>query len=180
MAEGKGKRRRILDLTELARKSGKRRGLFRRFRRISLQTIRTPQELMLHYNVSCHTEKLMTTHFIQGSLWELTSNANYIPAGSYTFLGLAGEFLLFGVENKIQFGLTKDYYRHLLRPVPRRRAKPTSTSEFIERYLALAREPREAPGPEGFTFCAMDPSLARKYKKLRQWQRSRIEEVTVH
>lgn len=122
----------------------------------------------------------MATHFIPGSLWQLTSNANYIPAGTYTFIGLAGEFLLFGVGSKIQFGLAKDFYRHLLRPVPRKRATPTSTAAFIERYLELVLEPQESPGPEGLTFCAMDPSLSKKYTKLRQWQKSRMEEVTVH
>jgi hypothetical protein len=124
----------------------------------------------------------MATSLIEGSTWELTSNANYIPAGRYTFLGQMGEFLLFGVGQKIQFGLAAGSYRQLLRPVAASVKQQTSTEDFLDRYTKLLMQPEPAAlqGAEGLTFCALDPSLSGRFKRLRRRHRPAPRVPQIH
>ena len=124
----------------------------------------------------------MVTSLIEGSTWELTSNANYIPAGRYTFLGQMGEFLLFGVGRKIQFGLAAGSYMRFLRPVDASVQRRTSTEDFLERYTKLLMQPDPASleGAEGLTFCALDPSLSGRFKRLRRRHRLAPKVPQIH
>lgn len=49
----------------------------------------------------------MNNRFIEGSRWELTVDANCIPAGCYTFVERQDEFLMFQVSPDIQFALAR-------------------------------------------------------------------------
>lgn len=127
-------------------------------------------------------ETYMATSLLEGSTWELTSNANYIPAGRYTFLGQIGEFLLFGVGRQIQFGLAAGSYRGLLRPVEASVKQQTSTEDFLDRYTKLLMQPDPASleGAEGLTFCALDPSLSGRFKRLRRRHRLERRAQQIH
>jgi hypothetical protein len=93
-----------------------------------------------------------------------------------------GEFLLFAAGRKIQFGLASSCYHKLLRPVEDSASRRTSTEEFLERYARLLVQPDAASfeGTEGMTFCALDPSLSRRFRQLRKQARRTPSSPQVH
>jgi len=111
----------------------------------------------------------MTTSFIPGSTWELTINANCIPAGRYTLVEESGEFLIFQVGKRIQFGLTTAFYRPFLKAIAGGDATaPTKTPEFIAKYKDLFERPQGLPKTiESMTFCVMHPSLEKHFPVMK-------------
>lgn len=123
----------------------------------------------------------MSHKLIPGSVWELSSNANCIPAGRYRFEGEDEEFLVFSVGSKITFGLSKNYYEPFLKPIEEPEHTKTSTQVFMEQYAELFhRTPSVAPGLRGMTFCLMDSSLQRKFRRLERQRKNRAQAQTFH
>jgi hypothetical protein len=123
----------------------------------------------------------MSLKLIPGSVWELASNANCIPAGRYRFEGEDDEFLVFSVGSKISFGLSKDYYEPFLRPIEALENKKTSTESFLEQYAELFQQPgKVSPGIGGMTYCLMHPSLQRRFWRLHRQSKKRIRLGTFH
>lgn len=110
----------------------------------------------------------MITSFVPGSTWELTINANCIPAGRYTFVEERGEFLLFSVGKKIQFGITAAYYKPFLKPISGDDMLcKTRSRQFIKEYARLFFNTEiQSSAPHAMTFCAMAPSVSRKLKSM--------------
>ena len=123
----------------------------------------------------------MSRKLIPGSVWELASPANCIPAGRYQFRGEEDEFLVFTVGSKIAFGLSKDFYQPFLKPVETLESRKTSTDAFLEQYARLMHQQASVvPGSSGMTFCAMDPSLQRKFWRLHRQSRKESRATTFH
>lgn len=110
----------------------------------------------------------MITSFVPGSTWELTINANCIPAGRYTFVEERGEFLLFSVGKKIQFGLTATHYKQFLKPIAGDdRVYRTRSRQFIKDYARLFfNTDTRNSALHAMTFCVMEPGLTRKLKSM--------------
>lgn len=109
----------------------------------------------------------MTSTFKPGSVWELTANANCIPAGRYRLEEVHDEVLVFSVGAKISFGLAKDFYSSFLHPVVDRNKTRTSAVYFFDQYAELLQQPTiNTPDIARMTFCAMDYRLQRKLQKL--------------
>ncbi len=123
----------------------------------------------------------MSHKLIPGSVWELSSNANCIPAGRYRFERESDEFLVFSVGSKITFGLSKNYYKPFLKPIEEPEHTKTSTQVFMEQYAELfQRPPRIAPGLCGMTYCLMDSSLQRKFRRLQRLSQKRARTQIFH
>jgi hypothetical protein len=123
----------------------------------------------------------MSHKLIPGSVWELSSNANCIPAGRYQFEGEDEEFLVFSVGSKIAFGLSKNHYEPFLKPIEEPEHTKTSTQSFMEQYAELFhRRPTVAPSLRGMTYCLMDSSLQRKFRRLQRQSQKRTRTQTFH
>lgn len=124
----------------------------------------------------------MTSSFVRGSIWELTVNANCIPAGRYTFVEEQGEFLLFSVGKKITFGLTAAYYKPFLKPILGHESlRRTRAPEFIEEYARLlANSETYTANLNAMTFCLMEPSLTRRLKSMSLLQNTFDAATYVH
>jgi hypothetical protein len=110
--------------------------------------------------------------FIPGSVWELSVNANCIPAGCYRLEEINDEFLIFSVGSKISFGLTKDFYSPFLKPVLDPAKRKTSSDAFLETYAQLFHlQSFATPRSQGMTYCVMDSRLQRKFRKLTRLHR---------
>ena len=111
----------------------------------------------------------MSRKFIPGSVVELLANANCIPAGKYQFEREEDEFLMFSVGSKISFGLSKNYYTPFIKEITASEQRKTSTDFFMSEYARLFGQLGTAvPGSTGMTFCAMHPSLQRKFWRLHR------------
>ena len=114
----------------------------------------------------------MPRKFIPGSILELAVDANCIPAGRYRFEREEDEFLMFSVGSRISFGLCKRDYEPLLKDVDQPNQLQTSSETFVERYAELfSKYESGTPTPTpttGMTFCAMDPSVQRKFMRLHR------------
>ena len=109
----------------------------------------------------------MIQEFIPGSVWQLSINANCIPAGTYRFEEIQDEFLIFSVGSKISFGLTKYFYAPFLTPGAEPDSRTTSTNEFLETYARLFhRHSVVQRSTQGMTYCVMDSRLQRRFRKL--------------
>lgn len=123
----------------------------------------------------------MSHKLIPGSVWELLSNANCIPAGRYRFEGEDEEFLVFSVGSKIAFGLSKEFYQPFLKPIDEPEHRKTSAATFMEQYAELYNQPPNiVPGMGGMTYCLMDPSLQRKFWRLHRQSRKRARTRNLH
>ena len=123
----------------------------------------------------------MIQGFIPGSIWQLSVDANCIPAGYYRFEEVQDEFLIFSVGSKISFGLTKDFYLPFLTPVPPSAQRTTSTDTFLATYAQLFHQQSlRLPGTQGMTYCVMHPSLQRTFRRLTRQTRHFEHHVTVH
>ena len=123
----------------------------------------------------------MDTGFIPGSVWELSVNANCIPAGCYRLEEINDEFLIFSVGSKISFGLTKDYYSRFLKPVLESDKRKTSADTFLETYAQLFQLQRFASyGSQGMTYCVMDARLQRKFRKLTRLHKIHESSASIH
>jgi hypothetical protein len=106
----------------------------------------------------------MNNRFIEGSRWELTVDANCIPAGCYTFVERQDEFLMFQVSPDIQFALAAQYYLPYLKEVTGSGATKTTPDDFLESYFFRIRYPSpEAFGIDAMSFCVMAPKLTAKF-----------------
>jgi hypothetical protein len=123
----------------------------------------------------------MERAFIPGSVWQLSVNANCIPAGTYRFEEIQDEFLIFSVGSKISFGLTKDFYLPFLNPVLHADGRATSTDAFLATYAELFhRQSLFAPGIKGMTYCVMHPSLQIKFRKLTRLRKGSDRHAPIH
>jgi hypothetical protein len=123
----------------------------------------------------------MIQGLIPGSIWQLSVDANCIPAGYYRFEEVQDEFLIFSVGSKISFGLTKEFYLPFLSPVPQSDQRTTSTDAFITTYAQLFEQQNlSLPGTQGMTYCVMHHSLQRKFRRLTRHKRHFERHVTVH
>jgi len=123
----------------------------------------------------------MSRKFIPGSVLELSANANCIPAGKYRYEGEEDEFLMFSVGSKISFGLSKNFYEPFLKEIGSAEQRKTSTDSFMEQYAQLFGQlDSKIPGSTGMTFCAMHPSLQRKFWRLHRQSQKRSGARTVH
>ena len=121
----------------------------------------------------------MPHKLIPGSVWELSAPAHCIPAGRYQFQGEEDEFLVFRVGSKIAFGLSKYFYQPFLKPVETLESRKTSTDTFLEQYAKLFHQQASiVPGGSGMTFCAMHPSLQRKFWRLHRQSRKESRVAT--
>ncbi len=109
----------------------------------------------------------MLHRFTKGSLWNLTIDANCIPAGKYTFWEEQGELVIFGVGSSIRFGLAKEFYLPFLQPIRRGSAKETSVVKFVTRYANLYQtRPPSTFSPSRFTFCVMARRVQERFSEL--------------
>lgn len=123
----------------------------------------------------------MTETFIPGSIWQLSANANCIPAGYYRFEEIQDEFLIFSVGSKISFGLAKDFYLPFLNPVPHSGNRTTSTDAFLTTYAQLFHQQSLVRlGTNGMTYCVMHPSLQRKFRRLTRHNKPFERHVPFH
>lgn len=97
--------------------------------------------------------------FLPGSILELSTDANAIPAGRYRLLGEEDGFLIFAVGRKILFGLSASHWGRFLARRGESDGALTSRMEFLDRYFWLLQAlPDEGHDTHKLTFCAVDPS----------------------
>lgn len=112
----------------------------------------------------------MNTVYQRGTLWELKTNAHFVPRGVYTLVGHFDEVLVFEVGPHIQFTLVERFYRAFLEKAKASGIRPTSEGEFIPRYSALlTRSGKALSGVEGMSFVFMHPRLAKRLTTDAIW-----------
>lgn len=105
----------------------------------------------------------MNDRLIKGSRWELTIDANCIPAGCYTFVERHDEFLMFQVSPDIQFALAAEYYLPYLREVTVSGASTTRRKDFLKNYLSKTRLGSTVDSRiHAMSFCVMAQKLTEK------------------
>ena len=107
-----------------------------------------------------------TTVYRSGDYIELTKDINCIPAGVYRVADHSNCFYFFSVSSRVFFGVSEDGARYFRRIAKHRgKIKKAGENLFLERYYKLLNDMSATTSfdpREPFTFCALEPSVARE------------------
>jgi len=106
--------------------------------------------------------------FRRGEVVELVVDVNAIPAGKYQFVEQIDQILMFRLGVKAFIGMTTTYLP-FMRKVGGCEKECITLPEFEEKMYVLSTLIKNLPSQisDGFSFCLLHPSVARRLKNKR-------------